>query len=189
MPGASPVIVEIHCPVSCRFARRPVRKRTSGNPSPPFPWPLIGRHFPAFALRAGPALPISSGMKGLPTVTLCLALLAPSSALAQANAAAPTASDFSRLWTGWNSVNRDAMTIETEAVERVRRDVATADAERLRRLQSQGRALGERVGEIVRQGDCEEGERVAREAGDYALVEAVRSHCRAVQAVSVAPAR
>ena len=45
--------------------------------------------------------------------------------------------------------------------------------------------LGQRVGEIVRAGDCEEGERVARAAGDFPLVEAVRTHCRtSVQAVS-----
>ena len=115
---------------------------------------------------------------------LCLALVAPSPLLAQANVASSTTSDFSRLWTGWTSINRDAMTVESDAVERVRQDVATADAERLRQLQGQGRALGERVGEIVRLGDCAEGERVAREAGDFALVEAVRSHCRAHQASS-----
>jgi hypothetical protein len=37
----------------------------------------------------------------------------------------------------------------------------------------------------VRAGDCEEGERVARAAGDFPLVEAVRAHCRtATPAVS-----
>ena len=115
-------------------------------------------------------------MKALKTGCFCLALLAPSLAVA-ADAPAPGPSDFSRLWTGWGSVNREAMSTETEAMRRVREDVATADAERLRQLQSQGRALGERVGEIVRLGDCAEGERVAREAGDFALVEAVRAHC------------
>lgn len=105
---------------------------------------------------------------------------------AQAPAAtAPAASDFSSLWTGWGRVNREAMITETEAAQRVREDVATADAARLRQLQNQGRALGERVGEIVRLGDCAEGERVARAAGDFALVEAVRAHCaQAVQAVA-----
>ena len=104
----------------------------------------------------------------------CLALLAPAPALAQA----PASSDFSRLWTGWSSVNREAMTTERQGIEQVRRDVASADSARLRALRDQGRALGERVGEIVRLGDCEEGERIAREAGDFALVEAVRDHCR-----------
>ena len=41
------------------------------------------------------------------------------------------------------------------------------------------RALGERVGEIVATGDCADGERVARAAGDFALVVAVRDHCNA----------
>jgi hypothetical protein len=107
-------------------------------------------------------------MKRLRFFPLCLALLAP----------ATGSSDFSRLWTGWNSVNREAMTTERQGIEQVRRDVASADSARLRALRDQGRALGERVGEIVRLGDCEEGERIAREAGDFALVEAVRDHCR-----------
>ena len=112
----------------------------------------------------------------------CLALAAPSLAVAASNPPAAPDSGFSRLWTGWGSVNREAMTVETDAIRRVRQDVATADAERLRLLQGQGRALGERVGEIVRLGDCAEGERVAREAGDFPLVEAVRSHCARAQA-------
>ena len=116
-------------------------------------------------------------MKGLNTALLCLVLMAPTPALAQASVASSSGSDFTRLWTGWRSINRDAMATESDAVQRVRQDVASADAERLRQLQSQGRALGERVGEIVRLGDCAEGERVAREAGDFALVEAVRAHC------------
>ena len=118
-------------------------------------------------------------MKALGIRILGLVLVAPSLAAA---APAPTpapSSDFSALWTGWNRANREAMTVETDAVRRVRQDVETADAARLRALRNQGRALGERVGEIVRLGDCAEGERVARAAGDFALVEAVRAHCAA----------
>jgi len=120
-------------------------------------------------------------MKALKTGCFCLALMAPSLAAA-ADAPIRPASDFSRLWTGWGIVNREAMSTETEAMRRVRQDVANADAERLRQLGGQGRALGERVGEIVRLGDCAEGERIAREAGDFALVEAVRAHCAAADA-------
>ena len=116
----------------------------------------------------------------------CLALAAPSLAVAAPDAPAAPNSDFSRLWTGWGSVNREAMTVETDAMRRVRQDVATADAERLRLLQGQGRALGERVGEIVRLGDCADGERVAREAGDFPLVEAVRAHCARSGAIQAA---
>ena len=113
-------------------------------------------------------------MNRLGLLTLCCALLAPAPALAQTAGS----SDFSRLWTGWGSVNRDAMETERQGIEQIRRDVASADTARLRALREQGRELGERVGEIVRLGDCEEGERIAREAGDFALVEAVRDHCR-----------
>ena len=121
-------------------------------------------------------------MKALKSTWFCLALITPSMALAQAVPAASAATDFSRLWTGWGGVNREAMSTETDAVRRVRHDVATADARRLDQLRNQGRALGERVGEIVRLGDCAEGERVARTAGDFALVEAVRAHCAAADA-------
>ena len=121
-------------------------------------------------------------MKILKSVWICLALMTPSMALGQAVPTASAAADFSRLWTGWGGVNREAMSTETDAVRRVREDVATADARRLDQLRNQGRALGERVGEIVRLGDCAEGERVARAAGDFALVEAVRAHCAAADA-------
>ena len=121
-------------------------------------------------------------MKALKSIWICLALMTPSMALGQAVPAASAGADFSRLWTGWGGVNREAMSTETDAVRRVRDDVATADARRLDQLRNQGRALGERVGEIVRLGDCAEGERVARAAGDFALVEAVRAHCAAADA-------
>ena len=45
------------------------------------------------------------------------------------------------------------------------------------RSEAEAVALGRRVGEVVRAGDCAEGERIAREAGDFALVRAVREHC------------
>jgi hypothetical protein len=125
-------------------------------------------------------------MTTLRPILVCLALVAPSPVFAAETPPSPP-SPYSRLFTGWGSVNRDAMSTETEAMRRVREDVATADAERLHQLQSQGRALGERVGEIVRLGDCAEGERVARAAGDFALVEAVRAHCRAADGEGRAP--
>jgi len=42
----------------------------------------------------------------------------------------------------------------------------------------QARALGDQVGEMVALGDCDGGERLARDAGDLALVGAVQDHCR-----------
>ena len=116
-------------------------------------------------------------MKLLGTLWLGLALLAPSAAVGQS--ASP---DFRGLWTGWRDVNASAMALEKEAVEEVRQDYVTAGSERRRALHQQGRALGERVGEVVRTGDCEGGERMAREAGDFALVAAVRAHCRSAEA-------
>ena len=122
---------------------------------------------------------------------LWLTLAVPAGAMAQpvAAPAAPAApeSRFEGLWTGWSGANRDAIRAELSARERVRSEIAAADAERLRQLGSQGRALGERVGEMVRLGDCEGGERTAREAGDFPLVDAVRAHCRRVITAS-APA-
>lgn len=107
-----------------------------------------------------------------------LAASAPAHAQSPAPTPAPARPDFRGLWTGWGAANDQAMRREAEAQQQVERDLATADAERRHRLANEGRALGERVGETVRLGDCEEGERIAREAGDFALVEAVRRHCR-----------
>ena len=120
-------------------------------------------------------------MKAPKLGSLCLTLLLLLPSLAEAAEPAPPVSGFSGLWTGWSRVNREAMGTETDAMRRLRQDIAAADAERLRQLQNQGRELGERVGEIVRLGDCADGERVARAAGDFALVEAVRAHCARIE--------
>jgi hypothetical protein len=98
------------------------------------------------------------------------------SALASA-APAPTAAPdpYAGLFTPWSGANSDAL----------RSEAARAPAAAAGPLRAGSPELGQRVGEIVRSGDCAEGERVARAAGDFPLVEAVRSHCRgAVQAVS-----
>ena len=118
---------------------------------------------------------------------LCLAILATAPAAPAAEPARD--SGFDRMWTGWDSANRESLVHEQAEADRLRRDLATADARRLQALRDQGRPLGERVGEIVREGDCEEGERVARDAGDFALVEAVRRHCGAIPAAADAPQR
>jgi hypothetical protein len=94
---------------------------------------------------------------------------------------APT-SGFRGLWTGWGAANADSMKVERGGVTEVRREYQSGGSERRRQLETQGRDLGERVGEIVRLGDCAEGERVARAAGDFALVKAVRDHCEAIAA-------
>jgi hypothetical protein len=100
------------------------------------------------------------------------------SALASAAPAQAAAPDpgFSGLWTRWSGVNSEALRAET---------TRAAPAAPAGPLRAGSPELGQRVGEIVRAGDCAGGERLAREAGDFPLVEAVRSHCRgAIQAVS-----
>jgi hypothetical protein len=104
-------------------------------------------------------------------------------ALAVAGAAPappPAPRDYSGLWTHWSGANDAALHAEAA------RQPPAAPAGPLRAGTPE---LGARVGEIVRAGDCEEGERVARAAGDFPLVEAVRAHCRAVPAMSRHPAR
>ena len=98
------------------------------------------------------------------------------SALASAAPAQSAAqSGFSGLWTRWSGVNAESLDAEA------RRAPAPSEGS----LRPGSPELGARVGEVVRAGDCEEGERIARAAGDFPLVEAVRAHCRgAVQAVS-----
>ena len=98
-------------------------------------------------------------------------------ALAQTAPGAAPPARFGQLWTGWSSANSESIQAEKAALERLRRDIAAANADRRRQLMSEGRALGERVGEVVRIGNCAEGERLARQAGDFALVAAVREHC------------
>jgi hypothetical protein len=98
--------------------------------------------------------------------------------IATALAAAGPAQDqgYAGLWTRWSGANDAALRAERA------RQAQTAPTGPLRAGSPE---LGARVGEIVRAGDCEEGERVARAAGDFPLVEAVRAHCRpAIPAMS-----
>lgn len=111
-------------------------------------------------------------MKRFAVSLLCLGLAAP--ALAQPS---PQPSGFSGLFTPWNGTSRDSLRAEEEARRRAAANAATAvpaTAEHGAQV-----ALGERVAEVVRRGDCAEGERLARAAGDFPLVRAVRDHCRA----------
>ena len=102
---------------------------------------------------------------------------APLAAGAQPQPAPPQQHRFEGLWTGWNAASRDAARSEAAAARQEREALAAADARRLAERRVDGIALGERVGEIVRLGDCEEGERIALAARDFALVQAVRRHC------------
>jgi hypothetical protein len=124
--------------------------------------------------RRGPNLNIAMKMERIMALLAGLALAAP--ALAQ-GAPAPQPQGFAGLFTPWSGVNRDSVQAEIEARRLAAQQSApTASPEQQQRY-TQAVSLGERVGRVVRDGDCEEGERMARNAGDFALVRAVRSHC------------
>lgn len=95
------------------------------------------------------------------TLGLLIALL-PAAAAAQAPA---SRLDTRSLWLDWRQVN--AASLQAEA----RREAQA-------RTVTDAQTLGERVGQLVAAGDCEGGERMAREAGDFPLVDAVRQYCR-----------
>lgn len=106
-------------------------------------------------------------------------LMSPAAALAQTAPAEPPPAQkpgFESLWTGWSGVNRDSVRAEEQAARTAQSAASAVEAPR--RYQAGSVALGERVGEVVRLGDCDEGERLAREAGDFPLLDAVRTHCR-----------
>jgi regulator of protease activity HflC (stomatin/prohibitin superfamily) len=106
-----------------------------------------------------------------------LLLLAAAAPPPSPNAPPPSVAAFAGLFTPWSAAERDSRAAEEQA--RTAEAPPPADAER-RRIEAVAR--GERVGEVVRSGDCEEGERIARAAGDFALVRAVRDHCRSAPA-------
>ena len=122
-----------------------------------------------------------------PTLALlALSLFAAAPAAGQGNAPAPAtraeapANPWQQLFTRWDGVNREAIDAETgpaqQAPER-EGNAIPAWSPLQPRSQAEAMALGERVGQVVRAGDCAEGERIAREAGDFALVRAVQAHC------------
>ena len=94
-------------------------------------------------------------------------------------AAAQPRPRFDGLFTDWQGAARASAEAEREA--QARPPVAQPTAA----YAPGSPALGQRVGEIVALGDCNEGERVARAAGDFALVAAVRDYCE----VKAAPQR
>ena len=96
-------------------------------------------------------------------LALLFALL-PAAALAQT----PDSGSLSArgLWSDWRSVNEASLSAEARRQANAERSAAEA------------RSLGDRVGQLVAGGDCEGGERMAREAGDFPLVDAVRDYCR-----------
>ncbi|TMJ17714.1 MAG: hypothetical protein E6G94_01660 [Alphaproteobacteria bacterium] len=75
----------------------------------------------------------------------------------------------------WRALSRDSARVESEQLRKPAEMPSTL-ASRTDAI-VRGRALGDRVGQIVAAGDCDEGERQARAAGDIALANAVRNYC------------
>jgi hypothetical protein len=94
----------------------------------------------------------------------------------------PPRAPFEGLFTDWQGAARASAEAEREAQVRppALQPVSTGTS-----YAPGSPALGQRVGEIVSLGDCSEGERMARAAGDFALVAAVREYCE----VKAAPTR
>ena len=118
---------------------------------------------------------------------LALGLFAAAPAAGQGAAPAPAAetpaNPYRDLFTRWDGVNRDSLeaeqgTVEPAAPAETQSNAVPAYAPLAPvRSEAEAVALGQRVGEVVRTGNCAEGERLARQAGDFALLRAVRAHC------------
>lgn len=96
-------------------------------------------------------------------------------ALAAATPAAPSAppgegSASGGPWLDWSELSRQSSAAEAAGLDS---PANTSSPEAL----AKARELGDRVGRIVAAGDCAEGERLARAAGDMGLARAVRVHC------------
>jgi len=136
-------------------------------------WPSIpGRHAYLFAMR----------ITLIPFAGMAFALLiaAPASGQAPATSAPQAPSNpFQGLWTGWTGASREALEAEARvnAVPAPGNSIQAASPF-VSPSRDEAEALGTRVGEVVRGGDCAEGERIARAAGDFPLVEAVRGYCQ-----------
>lgn len=110
--------------------------------------------------------------KTILTLLCGLALAAP--AFGQSAPQPASRSEFAGMFTSWSGVNRESLRVENQPAPTA---TPASSQDGIRQNQA-AVSLGERVGEVVRQGDCQEGERMARAAGDFALVQAVRDYCR-----------
>jgi len=110
-------------------------------------------------------------------LALTLVALAAAPAAASQTTAPDGRARFHGLFVDWNAAGRQSIEAERQASVRPVLPAATPATAAMATAGS--RELGERVGDIVALGDCAEGERVARAAGDFALVAAVREHCNA----------
>jgi hypothetical protein len=119
------------------------------------------------------------------SLLLALAFVAAAPAVAQSDAPATQpqqpANPYRGLFTRWEGANRDSLEVEAGRAQPAPApdgNAIPAYSPLVSRSQAEAIALGERVGAVVRAGNCAEGERIARAAGDFPLVQAVRAHCR-----------
>jgi hypothetical protein len=117
------------------------------------------------------------------SVFLALGLFAAAPAAGQSGAPAPQApaNPYGNLFTRWDGANRDSLEAEANGAQprpEPESNAIPAYSPLDPRVRDEAVARGERVGAVVRAGNCAEGERIAREAGDFPLVQAVREHCR-----------
>ncbi len=84
---------------------------------------------------------------------------------------------FNDVWTNWSAVNRGSL--DAELVGASAKGLRNPVGESSAHLKAGSPELGAHVGEIVAAGDCSEGERLARAAGDFPLLAAVRDYCKA----------
>jgi hypothetical protein len=119
----------------------------------------------------------STYIGGVKTFAFLLVALAAAPAAASETPAAEGRVRFQGLFVDWSAAGRQSIEAERQAAARPPMPAATPATAAMATAGS--RELGERVGDIVALGDCAEGERVARAAGDFALVAAVRDYCNA----------
>jgi hypothetical protein len=113
-------------------------------------------------------------------LTFCL-FAAPAGAQTATSASEAPANPYRDLFTRWDGANHESLEAEARAAQPAPApggDAIPAYSPLAPRSRDEAVALGERVGAVVRAGNCAEGERIARAAGDFPLVRAVREHCR-----------
>lgn len=111
-------------------------------------------------------------LAGVMLILAFLSAVAQPAPASPVEAAPPPAAEsrFGGLFVDWRVAAGDALMQEQARAEAIAPIAGPTVRE--------ARALGDQVGEMVALGDCDGGERLAREAGDVALLRAVQDHCR-----------
>jgi hypothetical protein len=119
-------------------------------------------------------------MRAASTLLAFCLFAAPAGAQTATSVSEAPANPYRDLFTRWDGANRESLEAEARAAQPAPApdgDAIPAYSPLAPRSRDEAVALGERVGAVVRAGNCAEGERMARAAGDFPLVRAVREHC------------